>query len=448
MESIVMNSDEMLSESLKFKVSKTASYVISRKFSSFHPSTGATYSSAGAKLIRISLNGSSEWVDPATVRLQFRVNNRADNAAKVLRTISGPWAFIKRVRVLMNNTLVEDLTDYNRIHEMLHVLQSEDKRKNDMVECGQEHLDFVEGTLTPGNTDQGFEGGTSRVYSMRLMSGVLNQPRYLPLRWMPLTFEIELVNNADDPVISVTSVQAMTGQTLETATANTSVEWDITEVQIKSDLVRLDSQLEEEYNDKIDRQGLSFPLEFNTFVQQLSSIPNGVKDVSVNVARALTRCKAVFVTYDNANNGKRAAMRKSWNNFYHPNAYAAKYENAKELEWHLSVGPKVYPDYPITSLQESWQKMKRAVYGSESNFHSVSISADQYRQSHHVSAIDLERMNELSYSGENTKSGELMTLRLKPRVSLGDNEMPSYVYMVLHFNAIAEVRSSGVLLLD
>lgn len=446
MESVIMNSEDQLVESLKFKVSKTASYVVSRKFATFHPQGGNSYSATGTRMMKINLNGSSEWVDPATVRLQFRINNTSDNGAKVLRCISGPWSFIKRLRVLCNNTLIEDITDYNRLHEMLHVLQSEDKRKNDMVESGgDEHLDFV-GDLTEANTNQGFAGaGASRVYSMRLMSGILNQPKYLPLRFAPLSFEIELVNNATDPVVVAGTIAGVDA-------TNTSDSWTITEPQIKCDLVRLDNQLEEEYNNSLDNGGNAFPIEFNTFVQQLSSVAAGTKDITVNVARALSRAKAVFVTYQRDGYGKAAGMRKTWNNFYHPmarNAVAPKYSDASELEWNLSVGSKVYPDYPITSLQESWQKMKRAVYGSESNFHSVSITGSQYRTSHHIAAIDLEKMNEVSYSGENTKSGELMQLRIRPRDSdLAAEHMPENVYMVLHYNAILELRSSGALLMD
>ena len=87
--------EDYLIEGLQFKMPPGGSYVISRKQALFYPAGSAIYSATnGTKLIRINLASSSEWLDPQSVRLSFKLHNTGADG-RFLRTIGGPYSFFK-----------------------------------------------------------------------------------------------------------------------------------------------------------------------------------------------------------------------------------------------------------------------------------------------------------------------------------------------------------------
>jgi len=72
----INKTEAYLIEGLSFKMPPGGSYVVSRKNCTFYPSGSSLYSaSSGAKLIRINLSSSTEWLDPSSIRLSYRINN-------------------------------------------------------------------------------------------------------------------------------------------------------------------------------------------------------------------------------------------------------------------------------------------------------------------------------------------------------------------------------------
>ena len=51
-----------------------------------------------------------------------------------LRPLGGPWTFFKRVRCLCNGVVIEDISEYHRVHELFSILTAEDSRKNSEAE--------------------------------------------------------------------------------------------------------------------------------------------------------------------------------------------------------------------------------------------------------------------------------------------------------------------------
>ena len=91
------------------------------------------------------------------------------------------------------------------------------------------------------------------------LSGSLNQPKYLPIRYCPLTIELELVNNSNDLIISdLDNARPSTA-------ASTSLSWHIQNVQVKVDMCTLDNALDNSYAEHL----LSYkalPINYNTYV--------------------------------------------------------------------------------------------------------------------------------------------------------------------------------------
>ena len=299
---VIANSlEDTLIDGLSFKLAKTASYITSRRSCTYHPQGSNIYTPQnGTKLIKISING-SDWLDPSTFRIMFDLYNTNANAANRLRPIGGPWSFFSRMRILAGGQILEDIDLYNRVHEMFNNFTAEGSRNNDYTESfGNTWEDDQDPNALNGVANNGaavstlnlpgVPGASYQTVLFKPLSGILNQRKYLPLRFMPITIELSLVDDPLDPIISNFANYALGGAPASAFTnANTSTTWQIQNVQAKCDIVSLDSGLNESYI-KLLEEGKKLTLNYNTFISQYQSIINQT-DISINITRSLTRLK-------------------------------------------------------------------------------------------------------------------------------------------------------------
>ena len=90
-EIITASLEDYLIDGLSFKLSKTASSVVNRRFCTYHPQGSNIYSSNGTKLIKFHISG-SDWLDPSTFRVIFDLVNTDGAANHKLRVIGEPWS--------------------------------------------------------------------------------------------------------------------------------------------------------------------------------------------------------------------------------------------------------------------------------------------------------------------------------------------------------------------
>ena len=439
MESHANSVEDVLVDGLSFKLKNSAKYVTDRRSVTFHPSGSNVYkTSSGTKVLKIQLTGDS-WLVPDSVRLMFNLKNESADAAKRLRTLSGPWSFWRRMRVLCGGQVVEDF-DYARTSEMLCQLHSVDTRDNDDVEgFGYRYDDAANsGAATTGSLP-GIPGGESRRVSFKLQSGLLNQSKWLPIRYAPLTLELELVNSSTDPIV------APDGSTF--TTANTSTEWAIEDCQLKADLCTLDNSVDNQIADHL-LSGKALPINFQTFISQ-SQVVSG-QSLSVNVSRAVTRLSSIFVSFNGAIANEVRA--KAFNTFFHPMANAAEYDPSFELEYQIQVGSKLFPEYPVTSLAEAFAALRKALSEANgSHYHALSIKAPRYQKDKFVIAVQTSKLLTAGFTGINTRSGDLMTIKAKAVGGGSFNpstHMPTEMHVVLESDQILEIRDTGVQVFD
>ena len=409
------STDDYLIEGLSFKLAPGASYVTNRRSVSFFPSGSDTYGpTSGTKVIKIRLNG-TDWLDPSTVKVMFTLTNK--DTANVLHFISGPHSFFRRMRI----------DDYNRVCEMFNILQSESVRKNDEIEgTGRWDGDDAETLATGG----------SKTIGMKLCSGLLNQSKMLPLRYCPIEIELELVNSAVDAVAG------------SPAQCN---DWVISDVQCKCDLVTLDNGLENSYSEHV-LEGKSLPINYSTYISQSQVVTD--LNIGVNVSRAVTRLKSIFMSMDGPNpTPATQAKLKTFNNFWHPNTVGEGVYNAgKEIELQVQVGSKLYPEYLIRSSSEAFSQLRKTMGIHNSPFHSLDITGKQYRNYKFIVAVDTEKVLEAGFTGLNTRAGDMMTIKVKPINSslMGTTpaSKPTKFFTVLHSDCILEIRDTGVSVSD
>ena len=204
METVANSSEDILIDSLSYKLGNSASYITDRKSVTFWPSGSNIYkTSSGTKVIKFQLN-SEGWLDASTVVVNFDLHNDDADAAKFVRPLQGPHSFFRRLRISSGGSLIEDIDMYNRTHQMFEMLTSSSNRDNSDTEGFGYRSDTVQPDHVHGATSlPGVAPGSHQTVGFKLLSGLLNQSKMLPLKYMGnLTIEFELVNNKEDPVVS------------------------------------------------------------------------------------------------------------------------------------------------------------------------------------------------------------------------------------------------------
>lgn len=444
MEATAQSVEDYLIDALSFKLKPGASYITNRRSVTYFPVGGNQYSVQGVKVIKMLLTG-DQWLDPGTVRFQFTVSNQDQNAARLLRVVSGPWSFFRRVRILAGGHILEDMDDYNRIHEMFHILQDPKNRANDDIEGFGVRYDNNGGAIDANYPS--IAGGSTRTVMFKLLSGIFNQEKFLPIRYMPITIDIELTSIAIDPIVYPADIGALT---LPFSTANTSSQWQIQDIQLKCDVCTLDNALDNEYAQHL-LSGQSLPINYNTYVSQTQQMVG--QNVSINVTRALTRLKSIFINMDKqrVNQGNQVGnmhWKKSFNDFFHSmgGGFAPApgiYDPTKEVEFQFQIGSKLYPEYPMRSTAEVFYQLRKTLGIHTSSFHNIDITAQQWYYNKFLVAIDTEKVLAAGFTGLNTRAGDLLTIKIK-QLSADPYSQADKIQIILHADMILNIRDTGV----
>ena len=132
MEAHIQSVEDSLIEGLSFRLPNSANFIQDRRSVSFFPSGGDTYQPRGVKIIKFMLAG-TDWLDPSTVRAQFKLQNNSLNTP--LRPLNPlPANFFRRLRILCGGQVIEDIDFYNRVYNMIHTLLPQERRMNDYAE--------------------------------------------------------------------------------------------------------------------------------------------------------------------------------------------------------------------------------------------------------------------------------------------------------------------------
>ena len=436
--------NSVLLDNLSYKLGQGAAYVQERKSVPFYASGSNSYSPNGTKVIKLVLTGDS-WLDPSTFRVMFTVNNKSDAYNELLRPLGDGHSFFSRMRILMGSTVVEDIQDYNRLHQMFNLLISKNSKVNLAAEgFGLPAYDYktsaaatspvVELTDTATRLGwPGISGGGSQTILFTPLSGIFAQSKYIPLRYSPIILELELCSKFDDPFVSINNPFKI---------ADTSNEWDLSNVQAKCDVLILDSELENGYTQLL-MSGKHLTFNYSTYIHQYQSIA-GQPKTRLNVARSLSRLKSVFVTFDKTD--LISPVYKKFNSFYSPMFNDDKalilVGDANEIEFSVTLGSKMYPEQPIRSHSEAYYQLRKTLGVQSSALHSFDISAQEYKRRSFVLGIDTETILHATMTGHNTRSGELLNIQFDQSGNAASR--PTDMYIVLCSDNLIEISDSGV----
>ncbi len=103
----------------------------------------------------------------------------------------------------------------------------------------------------------------------------------IPIRYCPITIELELADGASTPLIVLDSTQTGADAIIN---PNTNVDtWELNNVQVECDVVALDNALDNSYEQHL-LSGKSLPISCDTFVSQFQTV-GGQQSLLVNASR-------------------------------------------------------------------------------------------------------------------------------------------------------------------
>ena len=118
------------------------------------------------------------------------------------------------------------------------------------------------------------------------------------------------------------------------------------------------------------------------------------------------------------------------------------------MEFQIQIGSKMYPEYPIRSVQEAFTQLVKCLGINNSAFHGVDTIAQEYRSHKFIIRIDTEKILEAGLTGINTKAGDLMCIKVKQNSGITQDNICNKMYITLHSDQILNIRDSGVEVFD
>ena len=126
------------------------------------------------------------------------------------------------------------------------------------------------------------------------------------------------------------------------------------------------------------------------------------------------------------------------------------YDPNKELQISLQLGSKLYPEYPTNNLSECFYRLKEAMNLPDFHQHSIAIKFKDYVKNKFIFCTDFQKIPDASWSGVNTKSGQVLMVNVKAMNSAGitANDIATTMYTLLQAEQILEIRDVGCTVYD
>jgi hypothetical protein len=326
----------------------------------------------------------------------------------------------RRVRLIGNGSaMIEDIEEYGHTHQLFSMLQSSGRRYNTHAE-GWGSTDLHTATFdSPGEPD-GIPGNGARTVVVKLLSSSLTQGKAIPLNMVPVVIELELAGAED-------------------AFAGTGNSWYITQPRLVGDVMTLDNALQNSYASHI-LQGKQLPFMMHGLYSLRATIPQGSTLYSLPIARGFTRLSTCYFSFWDGD-GKYVNTFTSTVKVEIDNT-----DNTTETDaatWNVTVGADRYPEFDVSSVQESWYRLGLAQL-MHTGKDSFSISPYQFRTDKFIGSMNFEKaLGQAGHSGVNTRSGSQLTLNFRG--------LPSdihTIHAILHYEIAVNVSAAGIEVLD
>ena len=513
MDNLVSEASDVMINQLNFGLPETSQYITDRRQVNYFPSGSNVYApNAGNKNIRFYLSGeANQYLDLSSVRLFAYLQNTDGTRAKFLRPLGGLHSFFQRYRATVGGQMVQDIVEYNRHCELFKSFKSKDVNEMDDIESSanpsydddyHKYANGLDNIINLNGTNDGVEvfpngdrnewgrvdfrhtrhslsgipGANGKVrLAHKPVCGLMESSYYLPLRFAPLELEFTIVSDGTEPVVvpqgNGTTQTDKNGYYFQDG--NTSTSWEINNVIIRADVITLDNTVDNNITKHL-LEGQSLKLivpQYHTITQTFNT---GGGEINMNIVKSASKLTNAFITlYRQPRGGEVYSnylvdnyVYKRWNYFYNPMiwgqindggdpenipAQAGKgfADSSRALTYQLQIASKKYPEFEVSSLSEAFYFLRRTLHFLNADQNSLNISYKQYRENKFVMAFSLEKMPDVNFTGQNTKSGSLITFKIKgTEGSLATEEQIQEIFVSLVSESVVELTESGTLIYD
>ena len=138
-------------------------------------------------------------------------------------------------------------------------------------------------------------------------------------------------------------------------------------------------------------------------------------------------------------------MTVHWQKHYH----YKKADSSRALTYQLQISNKKYPEFEVSSLSEAFYFLRRTLHYMNADQNSLNINYKQYRSNKFVMAFSFEKMQDVNFTGTNTKMGSLITFKLKgTEGTLAETEQVQEIMCHLVSESVVELTESGSVVYD
>ena len=136
MDYVLSGGSTSLLDSLDFTLKPQANYVQARYSCTAYPTGASSFAHDTVRTARFQLtSGQGNFLDPETLRVAFTLVNRNADGQHVIKPQAGAHGFFSQIRVIIGSVEAENITYYNRVHEVLRErLMPPEWRVNEGVE--------------------------------------------------------------------------------------------------------------------------------------------------------------------------------------------------------------------------------------------------------------------------------------------------------------------------
>ena len=224
------------------------------------------------------------------------------------------------------------------------------------------------------------------------------------------------------------------------AGATLSTDFEIQNVRVLASQVVLDSALVESFN-RVLLSGRSLVFSYPTVHTQQSSVPNGVAEHNVTVARAFTKLMGAFVTFWDNDAGSKIHLLANPGQDVAPIG-AARQEDSL-LESQMQLGSLQYPHNPMKGASEHFHFLSVLAGTYDDTVRNIDIGRVGYLRHSFIAGFPTERVPKMPLSGVSTRSGDLARFTFK---GLDGTMTDLFIHLVAY--QLVTLSGTGVSVLD
>ena len=118
------------------------------------------------------------------------------------------------------------------------------------------------------------------------------------------------------------------------------------------------------------------------------------------------------------------------------------------MSWDVQIGSLKWPESPATSMPETFSLLRQATSIYDESTRTLNISAQTYAANGFVIGVPLQNVPGAAFSGQNTRAGDLLSVRCKGLSVDNTINAPGRIYVTMLSEQLIEIREGSASVLD